>query len=466
MSLSLDSVAPPEAARIHRLATRAKESGGRLLLVGGAVRDLLRNETPTEFDLEIFGLGMEDTFERLSPEADLIRVGRAFPVLKVRGHPIDIAVPRVEWKTGDRHTDFGFEADPHLDFVTAARRRDFTCNAIGWDPLTGELLDPYRGERDLKDKTLRHVSDQFGEDALRVLRAMQFVARFGWSVASETLAVCRELSQTHLARERIFEEWKKLLLKGTIPSRGLFFLEAAGWLRFYPELAATVDCPQDPRWHPEGSVWRHTCFCLDAFAGERIGDETEDLIAGLAVLCHDLGKPSTTETTPDGSIHSYGHEKAGVAPTRSFLARLTNESSLIEAIEPLVATHMRPRQLYNHRSGAPAIRRLAEKVGRLDRLLRVCRADSAGRPPLPAGDFPEGEWLLQKATELQVASNRPQPLIQGRDLIRIGVPPGPQMGKILSRLFDEQLNGTFASREEGLAWAQTHLLSDPPGPSV
>ena len=426
-------------------------------MVGGAVRDLLCGQTPEEFDLEVFGLGMEEITETLSGAAQLVRVGRAFPVLKVKGHPIDIAIPRIEWKTGKRHTDFGFEADPQLDFATAARRRDFTCNAIGWDPLSGDLLDPHGGANDLRNGILRHVSDQFGEDALRVLRAMQFIARFDLTAAPETLAACQKLEQSHLAKERIFEEWKKLLLKGTTPSSGLFFLEAAGWLRYYPELAATVDCPQDPRWHPEGSVWRHTCFCLDAFARERVGKEKEDLIVGLAVLCHDLGKPATTEADTDGTIHSYGHEKAGVEPTRSLLESLTNEKSLVEAVEPLVATHMRPRQLYNHRSGAPAIRRLADKVGRLDRLLRVCRADSAGRPPLPPGDFAEGEWLLNRAKKLEVAANRPQPLIQGRDLIALGVEPGPEMGRMLKELFEAQLNGEFATREEGLAKIRSRL---------
>jgi len=172
------------------------------------------------------------------------------------------------------------------------------------------------------------------------------------------------------------------------------------------------------------------------------------------VLCHDLGKPLTTETDADGSIHSYGHEKAGVDPTRSLLLRMTREKAIIEAVEPLVATHMRPRQLYNHSSGSSAVRRLAEKVGRLDRLLRVCRADTAGRPPLPPGDFPEGEWLLERAQKLNVASGRPDPLVRGRDLIKIGIEPGPQMGKILKQLFEDQLDGKFEDREGGLIRAR------------
>ncbi len=419
-------------------------------MVGGAVRDLLRREVPAEFDLEVFGIPFEEIPAKVGGGSALIPVGRSFPVLKVKGHPIDVATPRREWKTGRRHTDFGFEADPEMDFATAARRRDFTINAMGWDPLTGGIEDPHGGRGDLAAGVLRHVSDQFAEDPLRVLRAMQFLARFCLDPAPETTGLCRTLGQDDLAVERIFEEWKKLLLKGEQISRGLFFLEEVGWLRHYPELEATTRCPQDPRWHPEGSVWKHTVHALDAFARERVGDTTEDLVVGLAVLCHDLGKPETTYTDADGTIRSPGHEKAGIAPTRGLLSRLTRERFWLEAVEPLVATHMRPRQLYEHRSSAAAVRRLADRAGRLDRLLRLCRADAAGRPPLPPGDFPEGTWLMERARELEIADSRPTPLLRGRDLLELGMSPGPAIGNLLAELFDEQLDGAFESREEAL----------------
>ena len=451
---SLPPLPGPAGEIVRTFARRARSAGGRLLLVGGAVRDLLRGGAPDELDCEVFGIPFDDIPSVLGEGIPLVRVGRSFPVFKVKGHPIDIATPRREWKTGERHTDFAFEADPALDFRTAAARRDFTINAIGWDPLGEKRIDPYGGADDLEKGLLRHVSDQFAEDPLRVLRAMQFVARFDLEVDPGTVRLCRTLGQDCLAPERIFAEWKKLLLLGRTPSRGLFFLERTGWIRFYPELAATVDCPQDPRWHPEGSVWKHTAHCLDAFASERIEDPTEDVVVGLAVLCHDLGKPATTVTDPDGSIRSPGHEKAGIEPTRSLLARMTAEKFWFDAVEPLVATHMRPRQLYEQRSGATAIRRLAQRAGRLDRLLRVCRADSAGRPPLPPGDFAEAEWLLGEAARLEVADRRPEPILKGRDLLALGFPPGPRMGKLLRELFEEQLDGVFADKETALQRAK------------
>jgi tRNA nucleotidyltransferase (CCA-adding enzyme) len=441
---------------LRALAREIRAAGGRALLVGGAVRDLLLGSVPTELDAEVFGLDFEAIERALRGHFATVRVGRSFPVLKLREHPIDVAVPRVEWATGPRHTDFAYRAGPELDFATAARRRDFTVNAISWDPLTGTIIDPVGGRNDLADGILRKVSDQFGEDVLRVLRAMQFAARFDFVVEEDTVATCRSLTPHHLARERVFEEWRKLFLRGQRPSRGLFFLEEAGWLRFYPELEATVDTPQDARWHPEGNVWPHTLYALDAFAEERIGDPTEDLVVGLAVLCHDLGKPACT-IHAKGAIRSPGHEKAGIEPTRRFLDRLTAESFWFDQVEPLVATHMRPRQLYEQRSGPSAIRRLADRVGRIDRLLRVCRADAGGRPPLPRGDFAEGEWLRGEARKLCVEDQRPETLVRGRDLLDLGLDPGPPVGRLLRQLFEEQLEGIFSTREEGIARARALL---------
>lgn len=455
--MDLRSSLPPALADpLRALAEEIRKGGGRAVLVGGAVRDLLLGSVPTELDVEVFGLDFAAIERVLRKRFAPVRVGRSFPVLKVRGHPIDVAVPRMEWATGPRHTDFAYRAEPGLDFASAARRRDFTINAISWDPLEGTIIDPVGGRTDLRAGILRQVSEQFGEDALRVLRGMQFAARFDFAVEPGTVETCRTLTADYLARERIFEEWRKLLLRGRKPSRGLFFLEEVGWLRFYPELEATVKTPQDARWHPEGNVWPHTLYALDAFAEERTGDPTEDLVVGLAVLCHDLGKPACT-LEERGAIRSPGHEKAGIEPTRTLLARLTAEAFWFEQVEPLVATHMRPRQLYEQRSGPAAIRRLAARVGRIDRLLRVCRADAGGRPPLPRGPFAEGEWLLEEARKLRVEDQRPESLVRGRDLLTLGLDPGPHVGRMLAQLFDEQLEGAFSTREGGMARARELL---------
>lgn len=438
------------------LARHVQRAGGRTVLVGGAVRDALLGQQPEEADVEVFGLSVADLRTTLQKSFRIDEVGKAFGVFKIKGAPIDVSLPRRESKQGTGHKGFRIEGDPTMSFQEAAARRDFTINAMGWDVFGRELLDPWGGEADLRERTLRHVSDPFAEDPLRVLRGMQFVARFGLTPAPETIALCQTIPFEDLPRERVFEEWKKLLLKGQKISEGLAFLHATGWVAHFPELAALIGCAQDPEWHPEGDVWTHTAYCLDAFARARLGDPWEDLVVGLAVLCHDLGKPATTTHDDDGHIRALNHDVEGEAPTRAFLARLTAQVDLVEAVVPLVVHHMRPSQFFASGAGDAAIRRLSRKVGRIDRLVRVTQADAGGRPPLP-GDAPEAPWLLRRAEELAVADAAPKPIIQGRHLIALGHEPGEWFGEVLEELYEAQLEGDVTDETSGLARLRTIL---------
>ena len=229
------------------------------------------------------------------------------------------------------------------------------------------------------------------------------------------------------------------------------------WIKHFPELNALVGCAQEPEWHPEGDVWTHTLQCMDAFAETRTGDELEDIIVGLAVLCHDLGKPATTAFS-DGRIRSLGHEEAGDAPTRSFLARMTNQDDLVESVVPLVAHHLKPQELYRAKAGDSAIRRLARKVKRIDRLVRIVKADQMGRFPMVCGDFPEGDWLLASARRLDVQDSVPRPLVLGRHLIQLGLTPGPIFGGILDECYEAQLDGAFNNSEDGVAYATKVIM--------
>lgn len=455
------TIPPRLRQRIESLAQAVAAAGGRLWIVGGAVRDALRGEPSPDYDAEVYGIPEEELEKLLRRVGRVDLVGRSFAVWKMKGMPLDVALPRRERADGPGHKDFTIEADPFLSLELAARRRDFTINALLWDPLNDELADPTGGLADLESGLLRHTSDQFAEDPLRVLRAMQFVARFELSVAPETLELCRSLTPSNLPPERLFEEWRKLIVAGRRPSLGLRFLRDVGWLRFFPELEALIDCPQDPQWHPEGNVWEHTAHCMDAFARSRIGDAREDLIVGLAVLCHDLGKPATTALI-DGRWRAPRHEAEGEHPTRSFLARLTRETALIEAVVDLVTTHMRPHQLYVAGAGDGAVRRLAVRVGRIDRLVRVAEADARGRPPEVVETFPAGEWLLQRAKALTLADRQPEPLVKGRHLMPLGVKPSREMGQLIKELFELQLDGVFSDLESGLQIARQRL---PPGTS-
>lgn len=445
----LENIAPKQRQACVEVAKLLQAAGGRALLVGGCVRDGLNSIAAKDVDIEVYGLDTGTVERCLENKFRLDTVGRAFGVLILKGYDIDIALPRRESKIGPKHTDFEVVGDPSMSPNEAAARRDFTINAISYDPLSGELLDPFNGLADLKTSTLRHVSAAFSEDPLRVLRGMQFIARFDLIATPETIELCRQLTPEHLPQERLWEEWKKLILKGQQIGKGLHFLQACNWLPYFPELAALVGCEQDPQWHPEGDVWKHTCHCLDAYASQRIGNEWEDLIVGLAVVCHDMGKPITSYTDEDGRIRSPRHDIKGVPIAKTFLERLTRQKKIFEEVLPLVEQHMRPLALYRDGAGDSAIRRLAARVKRVDRLTRVAYADKNGRPPLVNDGFPEGEWLLKKAEELQVKDNAPQPILLGRHLIDYGIKPGPDFGKILDHCYQAQLDGKFTDAASG-----------------
>lgn len=465
--LDLVVLKPDVRTAVLTIARLVRSAGGRALMVGGAVRDLLLGASDVkDVDLEVFGLDASRLQAVLAPAFAFDACGASFGVLKIKHVDIDVALPRRESKRGRGHKGFLVDADPNLSIAEAASRRDFTINAMYYDPLDETFEDPYGGVADLERRVLRHVSPKFIEDPLRVLRGMQFVARFGLTAAPETVAVCRTMDIEDLPPERLCDEWRKLLTKGIQIARGLAFLRAVGWTKYFPELRALIGCRQDPHWHPEGDVWNHTCWALDAFARHRIGDATEDFIVGLAVLCHDFGKPATTRYDPvKRRIRSLGHDTAGVKPTRAFLRRLTHEERILRDVPPLVNGHMQPFSLWRSHAGDAAIRRLALRVGRIDRLLRVAQADVEGRPPAE-GEAPRGEelrWLAEQAERLRLAAVAPKPIVQGRHLIALGYAPSPQFATWLSACFEAQLDGAFTDVDGGVRYLRK-VVGMPPVP--
>jgi tRNA nucleotidyltransferase (CCA-adding enzyme) len=465
MAAIMAAMQVPELAQ--RLADAVHAAGGRLVMIGGAVRDQLLGIPPKDCDLELYGIP-ENQVEGLlrGVAANVRRVGRSFPVWKAFGEgqgqdeALDIALPRREQRIGPRHTDFLTVFDPTMDFAAAAARRDFTMNAMGVDLHTGELLDPHGGRGDLEQRRLRHTSEHFTEDPLRVLRGMQFCARYELQAAPETIALCQTLTPEYLSPERIFGEWCKLIVKGHKPSAGLEFLRACGWTRHFPELHALIGVEQTAAWHPEGDVWSHTLWCLDFLPWVRTVDAREDLIVGLGVLCHDFGKPAKT-VFEDGRWKAHGHEGAGETPTRDFLGRMTDEVQLIDDVAALVTRHMVPDSLFEEAGRGQgtdrAVRRLSTQV-RLDRLARVVRCDHGGRPPLPT-DAPAADWLVAEAARLGIMSRRPSPLILGRDLIAAGEKPGAHWGPVLKSLYSMQLDGVVSTKEHALTEALRMLAA-------
>ena len=467
MQLDLSVLEPKLLSAVTDIATLVRNAGGRALMVGGSVRDLLMGEKEVkDVDLEVYGIRPDDLQRVIGARYPFDPCGVSFGVLKIQHIDIDVSLPRRESKRGEGHRAFLVDSDPFLSVKEAASRRDFTINAMYYDPLAGAFEDPYGGVADLEKRILRHVSPKFVEDPLRVLRGMQFIARFDLTPAPETVAICRTMEIEGLAPERLFEEWSKLLTKGKAMAKGLDFLRDTGGGRSFPELARLTGCPQDPAWRPEGDVRDHTKLCLDAFARHRVGDKAEDLVVGLAVVCHDFGKPATTAVDPrTGHIRSLGHDERGVEPTLSFLRRLTNEERLFKEVPPLVQCHMQPFAMWKSKCGDAAIRRLALKVVRIDRLLRVAQADDEGRLPELVATSSGGEeraWLAEQAERLRIADEAPKPILLGRHLIALGYEPSPQFGIWLGKAFDAQLEGAFSDLDGALAWLRDSVGDCPP----
>ena len=443
------------------VARAVASAGGRALIVGGWVRDRLLGRDSKDIDLEVYGVPAASLRALLEQVGPVNTVGESFTVYKVG--PLDVALPRRESKTGRGHRGFSVSGDPDLPLEEAARRRDFTINAIAWDPLTEDYLDPCGGRADLERRVLRAVDPAtFADDSLRVLRALQFVARFELELDAATRALCRTIALDDLPAERIWGELEKLLLGAKRPSVGFALaLELGVVERLFPELAALVDCPQEPEWHPEGDVWVHTLLVIDR-ARERIDGLTRpaQIAIMLGAVCHDLGKPATTATI-DGRIRSLNHEEMGVAPATAFLDRINMHTldgdDVRRHVLGLVANHLKPGMWRTARDGVGdgAFRRLARKVD-LELLARLAKADCLGR----TGEFDCSamDWFLERARALGVQHEAPKPLLLGRHLLGLGMTPGPRIGEVLRQVYERQLDGEIRSLED--ATTAAHAIID------
>ena len=443
------------------IARLVRNDGGRALVVGGFVRDRLLGRTAHEVDVEIFGIAEERLRELLARVGRVEAVGQQFAVYKLGR--VDISLPRRESKSGRGHKGFVVSGDPHMPLDEAARRRDFTVNAISWDPLTDEYIDPFGGRDDLRRKALRVVDPQtFPDDSLRVLRALQFAARFELTADEETKAICRAIALDDLPAERIWGEFEKLLLTAARPSIGFALArETDVTSKLLPEMHALIGCEQEPEWHPEGDVWVHTLMVIDE-ARRRNADLARAPLAAvmLGAVCHDFGKPATTAVI-DGRIRSLGHEEAGLAPAAQLLDRLNVNSldgfDVRSQVLAITAHHLKPGAFYKVRDQLTdgAFRRLALKVD-MELLARVAKADCCGR----TGDFDCSgiDWFLEKSRALGVEHKPPAPILKGRHLLPLGFRPGPRLGEILKQVYERQLDGDIADLDAAIAMAQS--LSD------
>jgi len=451
--------------RPQQIARAVRDAGGRALVVGGWVRDrLMGSSTPPgegqpskDVDIEVFGVPADRLRGLLAAFGSVNAVGESFTVYKVGD--IDVSLPRRESKTGRGHKGFTVTGDPSMPIEEAARRRDFTINAIAFDPLTGEYLDPFDGRGDIARRVLRAVDARtFGDDSLRVLRGLQFAARFAFDMDAATKDLCRTIPLDDLPAERVWGEIEKLLLRARRPSVGFALALELGVIeRLFPELDALVGCPQEPEWHPEGDVWVHTLLVIDQ-ARDRIDDLDcpRQVAVMLGAVCHDLGKPATTAFI-DGRIRSLDHEEQGVPPAASLLDRLNVHSlqgfDVRREVLGIVANHLKPGMFAKAQPpvGDGAYRRLAQKVD-LELLARVAASDCEGRGG--GFDCSAMDRFLERARALGVEHAPPAPFVLGRHLVELGVAPGPALGDVLREVYERQLDGTAADFDAAFALAR------------
>lgn len=422
------------AEAVVALARLAEQHAGRALVVGGAVRDAVLGRVASDIDIEVYGIQADLLEQLLEERFGVDRVGQSFGILKLKHLDIDVSLPRRESKAGLGHRGFTVLTDPHMSILDASSRRDFTINSMLFDPLTGELIDPHGGQADLRDGLLRHTDDEsFSEDPLRVLRAAQFAARFDLKVDSYTVQLCRRIPIEGLARERLLDEFYKLLVQGVRPSRGLFVLDQTEWLRYFPEIAE-LQVLLTNGWDYLEGAWPRTARALDYFAHTRSDDEREEFIVGLAVLCHGMSDEMTG----------------------SFLARLINSPTILK---PVLALASEFRSSFTVAFNRPfedrEIRRIARRVDRFDRFARLAACVAVGDSGVASAPIISAE---QRSIELGVHRSAPAPIVLGRHLIALGEKPGRHFQELLERIFELQLGGRFDTEEGGIEVAREVIL--------
>lgn len=436
-----------------KIAKKVKEVGGIAYFVGGYVRDSILDIPNKDIDIEIHGIKPEILKNILSELGDIQTIGNAFGIYNLKGYDLDIALPRKERCIGTGHKDFEVYVDPYIETHAAARRRDFTINALMKNILTGEIVDEFNGLNDLKNRIIRHVdSSTFREDPLRVLRACQFAARFNFKIASETINLCKTMDLSALPKERIAGELSKALLKAKKPSvffNSLYECEQTKWFK---EVYALKGIKQDSKYHPEGDVYMHTMSVLDQ-AGELFptGIDNPDryLPFMLSALCHDFGKVNTTEINSKGRLCALNHEITGIPIANDFLGRIYNNKGFIKYVNNMIKYHMKAHSCFNNRSRTRTTNLMFDKLLYPKDFILLVYADSTGHN-LNNLDIKRFNMFLGKAMMesgfltdryLDYGKRISEPHITADDLIELGLKPSPLFKTILDKAWNMHLKG-------------------------
>jgi tRNA nucleotidyltransferase (CCA-adding enzyme) len=452
--------------------------GKEVYVVGGYVRDTILGCAKDEgIDILIAHFTVDEIIDRLKEYGKLDQVGKSFGVIKfnTEGITYDIALPRKDLPREAKvrgHKDFIIASDPDLPIEEDLERRDFRCNSVAVRLCDGEIKDPLGGLGDIKQRVIRLTNPRaFPEDPLRVLRAARFASVLGFSIDPEIYGIAKTIDLTGLSVERVNEEFFRILLESPIPSVGLeelFKLDALSQL--FPELYKLTLSIQDSLFHPEKdqyghhTVWQHTKITVDQ--AKRLAEKNDllphkKLALLLAALYHDIGKASTARWEFKRGrmvIINYGHDIASEKITEQLFDRYKiyswNGYDLRKAVLSLIRCHHRASELWQNRDvlTKKAFNRLAADVnGEIEMIVLLDAADRAGRSEAPVESLDdEARWLVNKFDELNVTKESIKPLIMGRDLIDMGVSPGPGMGKTLDTIYQKQLDNEFETKEEGL----------------
>lgn len=436
-----------------QIAKKVKEVGGIAYFVGGYVRDSILDIPNKDIDIEIHGIKPEILKNILSELGDIQTIGNAFGIYNLKGYDLDIALPRKERCIGTGHKDFEVYVDPYIGTHAAARRRDFTINALMKNILTGEIVDEFNGLNDLKNHIIRHVdSSTFREDSLRVLRACQFAARFNFKIASETINLCKTMDLSTMPKERIARELSKALLKAKKPSvffNSLYECEQTKWFK---EVYTLKGIKQDSEYHPEGDVYMHTMSVLDQAGGlfpTGIDNPDRYLPFMLSALCHDFGKVNTTEINSKGRLCALNHEITGIPIANDFLGRIYNNKGFIKYVDNMIKYHMKAHSCFNNRSKTKTTNLMFDKLLYPKDFILLVYADSTGHD-LDNLDNRQFNMFLEKAmTESGFLTDRyldygkriSESHITAEDLINIGLKPSPLFKIILDKAWDMHLKG-------------------------
>jgi tRNA nucleotidyltransferase/poly(A) polymerase len=455
--------------------------GGDVYAVGGYVRDLVRGRPSPDVDLLVARHGLGAIVRKLEKHGRVDLVGKSFGIIKftVRGKTYDVALPRTDRSKGEGvrgHKDILVAADPDLPVEKDLARRDFRTNSMALRLKDGMLIDPLEGRKDTLAKRVRLTDPSaFPEDPLRVIRVARFASVLGFKVDPAIYPLARSVDLSGLSLERVNDEMFKILLNSSRPSVGLEEMFRLGVLdQWFPELQALALVIQDSVFHPEKdafghhTVWAHTKLSVDqaaTLAGLVGLVPPKKLTLLLAALYHDLGKASTTRwefKRGRMAVTSCGHDIQSERASRRVLARFKVQKwdgyNLGRMVPLLIRTHHRAGELWTNREAVTkkAFNRLAADIqGEIELLVLLDAADRAGRGTrLVRGLDRQARWLFKKFEELRVNRETIKPLVMGRDLIKLGVPPGPKMGRLIKKLYKAQLDNGFETKAQGLEKAR------------